>query len=531
LTAIHEPIVGSGTGRRKGLAHAPIRSPAMEGITWPTDGPEHSPTADADLSLSSRNLLQPFPNTQGDLSRFGRDAADRVGSELDRLVVGESRGVEHAGVRREARWLEVPNAALLLQSARTLVALTTQRDALPTPFAHALLATFLLTGARSSEVLGLEVSDVSFDRGTVTIRPNGWRRLKTLTSARVVPLWPQLEAILRPSIFSRPPTTLLFPSFVTGREAMLNDWRKTLDRIAVRARWTPGEVRSKAFRHTYCAARLQTLEGGAPVSPFTVSRELGHGSGAMVEEIYAHLGTVRHRSEVVEYRLEQHAGVLADRLAKLGFVTTIVRELSGRTAKSPATAKRRRGQTLRHRGAGIRTRDLLLPKQARYRTAPHPAIVRQQLRRFLTLRQAECSCFWARWDTETGGQAIPRRSSTSSAIAISALSGPEGVLVMTPVRGPPGVPEGWPRRFSLHRRGVLVSGEPDRLPEGPRDGSIQQESRSGAYLLRSTGEASVSYRQVIVAEAPVDVFMPAAGPRSAPAAHVLARPSRDTRPT
>ena len=27
-----------------------------------------------------------------------------------------------------------------------------------------------------------------------------------------------------------------------------------------------------------------------------------------------------------------------------------------------------------YRGAGIRTRDLLLPKQARYRTAPHPAI-------------------------------------------------------------------------------------------------------------------------------------------------------------
>jgi hypothetical protein len=27
-----------------------------------------------------------------------------------------------------------------------------------------------------------------------------------------------------------------------------------------------------------------------------------------------------------------------------------------------------------HRGAGIRTRDLLLPKQARYRTAPHPVI-------------------------------------------------------------------------------------------------------------------------------------------------------------
>jgi hypothetical protein len=89
-------------------------------------------------------------------------------------------------------------------------------------------------------------------------------RLKTLTSARVVPLWPQLEATLRPFIFSRPPTTLLFPSFITGREAML--------------------------------AELQTLEGGAPVSPVTVSRELGHGSRAMVEEIYATwapCGTVR----------------------------------------------------------------------------------------------------------------------------------------------------------------------------------------------------------------------------------------------
>lgn len=38
------------------------------------------------------------------------------------------------------------------------------------------------------------------------------------------------------------------------------------------------------------------------MSPFAVSRELGHGSRAMVEEGYAHLGTMRHRSEVVEFR-------------------------------------------------------------------------------------------------------------------------------------------------------------------------------------------------------------------------------------
>jgi integrase len=59
-----------------------------------------------------------------------------------------------------------------------------------------LLATFLLTGGRRAEVLGLEISDVSFPRNTVTFRPNRFRRLKTATSARVVPVWPQLRDIL-----------------------------------------------------------------------------------------------------------------------------------------------------------------------------------------------------------------------------------------------------------------------------------------------------------------------------------------------
>jgi integrase len=72
------------------------------------------------------------------------------------------------------------------------------------------------------------------------------------------------------------------------------------------------------FRHSYCAARLQTLDGGAPVSPFTVSRELGHGSQKMVEDVYSHLGTMRHRTEWVEYRVEQHAKALRDRLAAMG---------------------------------------------------------------------------------------------------------------------------------------------------------------------------------------------------------------------
>ena len=115
----------------------------------------------------------------------------------------------------------------------------------------------------------------------------------------------------------RPTGELLFASFASGREAILTDMRKLIDHVAARAGWKAGEIRTKRFRHTYCAARLQTLDGGAPVSLYTVSRELGHTSMAMVQKVYSHLGMIRHRSEVVEYRVEQHKRVLGKRLEAL----------------------------------------------------------------------------------------------------------------------------------------------------------------------------------------------------------------------
>jgi integrase len=169
----------------------------------------------------------------------------------------------------------------------------------------------------------------SYAAKTITFRPHEWRRLKTLTSFRTVPLWPQLEEILRAYVFGGdgPPGELLFPSHRTPRkekpddrpaEAMLADVRKTLDAIARRAGWKEGEIRTKAFRHTYTATRLQTLDRGAPVSVWTVGRELGHGGDAMVRKVYGHLGELRHRAEVVEYRVEQHLERLTERLEKMG---------------------------------------------------------------------------------------------------------------------------------------------------------------------------------------------------------------------
>jgi integrase len=137
-----------------------------------------------------------------------------------------------------------------------------QRDDVGMPFAYPLIATFLLTGGRPREILGLEYDDANLQNQTVTFRPNTWRRLKNAWSARTVPLWPQLEAILQgyfreyEQLYGS--AKLLFPSFRSGEEAMLTDFRKLL-RAVVKLADLPirtklgRKLSPKAFRHTYCA--------------------------------------------------------------------------------------------------------------------------------------------------------------------------------------------------------------------------------------------------------------------------------------
>ena len=215
---------------------------------------------------------------------------------------------------------------------------------------HRASASDVVTGGRYREVLGLELDDVSFDRKTVTFRPNDWRRLKTQTSWRVVPLWPQLETILRVWVFGprlELGGRLLFPSLASGEEAPLRETRRLLDRVAKRVGWKAGEIRHRLFRHTYCAARLQTLDHGAPVSLYTVSRELGHGSEEMVRRVYAHLGTVRHRSQVVEFRAEQHFERLGDQLVRLGYdITSVIKTGAAGANKTPAPTEVEAGEDL-----------------------------------------------------------------------------------------------------------------------------------------------------------------------------------------
>jgi integrase len=141
----------------------------------------------------------------------------------------------------------------------------------------------------------------------VFIRPNSWRDLKTHSSDRRVPLWPQLEAILRTYIADREQAggigSLLFPSHRHDCERMLDNVDRQLDRIGDRAGLA--NPRLHAFRHSYTAARIQTLEHGAPVSLWQVALELGHQSTAMIEKRYGHLAKVTERKEIVEFRQDE----------------------------------------------------------------------------------------------------------------------------------------------------------------------------------------------------------------------------------
>jgi integrase len=98
---------------------------------------------------------------------------------------------------------------------------------------------------------------------------------------------------------------------------MLTDFRKVVNRVSVPAGWEAGAITSKMFRHSYASSRLQTVDRGAPVALWTVKQEMGHGSGDMIREVYGHLGSTRHRAEVVEYRVKQHGEAVKDRLRAL----------------------------------------------------------------------------------------------------------------------------------------------------------------------------------------------------------------------
>jgi integrase len=163
-----------------------------------------------------------------------------------------------------------------------------------TPFLEALIATFLYTGGRRTEVLGLLVRDVDFDNGLVHIRPNRHRGLKKKRHQRAVRLWAPLAPILREHVarFALTQTDLLF----AGRSgSMLWHVNRPLDLCSRQVNVAAGRrVTPHTLRHTFATMLLQTLVpteagGWAVRSSFEVAKQLGHTSSRLVDQVYGHL--------------------------------------------------------------------------------------------------------------------------------------------------------------------------------------------------------------------------------------------------
>lgn len=121
---------------------------------------------------------------------------------------------------------------------------------------------------------------------------------------------------------------------------MIRDVRKALDRIAIRAGFEAGQIRLHQLRHTYTAARIQTLDRGAPVAMYTVARELGHRSTTMIEDRYGHLHdrAPTGGAEDVEFVLREAA---TGHLTRGSHVAEEV--LGGAHSDAPFAEKRGRG--------------------------------------------------------------------------------------------------------------------------------------------------------------------------------------------
>lgn len=214
------------------------------------------------------------------------------------LAVNAATAVKRPQVKRgEVPYLESAEGHRLLVAAAELDVDPDYRGFRPIT---SVIGTALLTGARKSELFALLLEDVDFDGGFVHFRPNRYYPdRKSRHAVRRVPLWPQLRPLLVAHV-GQHENGLLF-HLPDGRP--LRELRGSLDKVFERAGLArPARKAWHLFRHTYTAMRLQTLDGGAPVALWTVTRELGHGSVTMIEQTYGHLLEVRDRLPVVEYR-------------------------------------------------------------------------------------------------------------------------------------------------------------------------------------------------------------------------------------
>ena len=159
--------------------------------------------------------------------------------------------------------------------------------------ANALFITLTDTGARLSEITGLEVGDINLQQRSITIRPNGVRALKTKGSQRILPLSQSALELLQEHRRGKGDTQPMFPDYARprGRDAASAMMMKRLRRSITDKKLTMHSLRHRMkdkLRNTGCPEAISLAILGHSTNTVAAN----YGSGYALEVMRKHLEKV-----------------------------------------------------------------------------------------------------------------------------------------------------------------------------------------------------------------------------------------------
>ena len=161
------------------------------------------------------------------------------------------------------------------------------------PVAKAIFTTLTDTGARLSEIVGLEVQDIDLQQRSIMIQPNSIRRLKTQGSKRTIPLSQRVLELLQEHRIGKEDHEPLFAEYARrrGNDAASAMLMKRLRRTITDKKVTMHSLRHRMkdkLRNTGCpeAISMAILEHSAN----TVAAN--YGSGYALEVMREHMEKV-----------------------------------------------------------------------------------------------------------------------------------------------------------------------------------------------------------------------------------------------
>ncbi|HEU4882521.1 MAG TPA: hypothetical protein VFT45_09760 [Longimicrobium sp.] len=85
----------------------------------------------------------------------------------------------------------------------------------------------------------------------------------------------------------------------------------------MRAGWSRGQVRTRAFRTSYITYRLACIEAGAPIHPYHVAREVGHTDLRLIMKVYGRVQRLPDPDGGTGVSYDRHGAGLKPRLDAL----------------------------------------------------------------------------------------------------------------------------------------------------------------------------------------------------------------------